>query len=245
VGGTFDLGVTTVETAIRAVESGAPIVMIGSSMMKFPYAFMAAPAIDKPADLKGKKIILDLPKSFLSYKWGQWARANNIAPADVDIVYDGSSANRFAALVAGAVSLAPVTQPLDFMAADRGFKKLIDMGVYANDFGFTAIVGRTAWLNDNAAAARAFMRAISGACDYFYDPKNRDASINALVDLSKADPAIAAKVYDYYTTRLHPYAKHMDMPDAYVNGVAEYLVQAGAIASAGPPTKYVDHHYIV
>jgi ABC-type nitrate/sulfonate/bicarbonate transport system substrate-binding protein len=130
------------------------------------------------------------------------------------------------------------------MAADRGFKKLIDMGVYANDFGFTAVIGRTAWLNDNASTARAFMRATAAACDFFYDPKNRTASIDSLVGLAKVDPAIAGKVYDYYTMRLHPYAKHMDLPDAYVRGVAEYLVQSGAVPGIGAPGKYVDHRYL-
>ena len=245
VGSSFDLGITTVETAIRAIESGAPIMMIGSGMMKFPYSFMAAPSITTPADIKGKKIILDLPKGFLSFKWGQWARSNNIAPSDVEIVYDGSSTNRFAALIAGAVSVAPMTQPLDFIALDKGYKKMIDMGVYASDFGFTGLIARTAWLNENAATARAFLRAASSACDYFYDPKNRAASITALVGLSKVDPAIGGKVYDYYTTRLHPYAKKMDLPDAYVKGVAEYLEQSGALSSVGPTSKYVDHRFIV
>ena len=124
VGNAFDLGVTTVETAIRAIESGAPIVMVASGMLKFPYTFMAAPSINAPADLKGKKIILDLPKSFLSYKWGQWSRSNKLAPADVEIVYDGSSSNRFAALISGTVVLAPVTQPLDFLALDPRLQTL-------------------------------------------------------------------------------------------------------------------------
>ena len=244
VGGSFDLGITTLETAIRAIEGGAPIAMIGSGMLKFPYAFMAAPGIKSAADLKGKKIILDLPTGFLGYEFGRWAKANGLAPGDVDVVYDGSSTNRFAALVSGQVVLAPMTQPLDFMALDKGYTKLIDMGVYATNFGFTAIVGRTAWLASNGASARAMMRAAAGACDFFYDPKNRDASVAALVGLSKVDPAIAGKVYDYYTSKLHPYAKSMALPDAYVKGVADYLVASGGLPSVGPPSKYVDHRYL-
>jgi ABC-type nitrate/sulfonate/bicarbonate transport system substrate-binding protein len=244
VGNAFDLGITTVETAIRAVESGAPIVMIGSGMLKFPYAFMAAPSIASPADLKGKKIILDLPKSYLSYTWKRWSKQNHIDPADVEIVYDGSSANRFAALVAGAVVLAPVTQPLDFMAADRGFKKLIDMSVFATDFGFTALIARKAYLDQNAETARAFIKASSAATDFFYDRKNRDAAVTTLVNFSKVDAAIAGKVYDYYATQLRPFAKNMGLPDAYVKSVSDYLVEAGELKSAGPPSKYVDRRFI-
>jgi len=244
VGSAFDLGVTTVETAIRAVESGAPIAMIASGMLKFPYAFMAAPSINGPADLKGKKIILDLPKSFLSYNWNKWSKANHLEPTDVEIVYDGSSANRFAALVAGAVVLAPVTQPLDFMALDRGYKKLIDMSVFANNFAFTGIVAKKTWLDQNTATAKAFVRAVSGANDFFYDKRNRDACVSALVNFSKVDPAIAGKVYDYYTTQLHPYAKNMALPDANVKSVADYLLDAGELKSVGAPSKYIDHRFV-
>jgi ABC-type nitrate/sulfonate/bicarbonate transport system substrate-binding protein len=244
VGGAFDFGVTTVETAIRAVESGAPISMIASGMLKFPYAFMAAPSINGPADLKGKKIILDLPKSFLSYQWGRWSRANHLEPADVEIVYDGSSSNRFAALAAGAVVLAPVTQPLDFMALDRGFKKFIDVSVLAKNFGFTAIVAKKTWIEQNAATGKAFVRAASAATEFFYDKKNRDAAVTALVNFSKVDPPIAAKVYDFYTSQLYPYDKNCGLPDAYVKSVADYLVEAGELKSVGPPSKYVDHRFV-
>jgi len=244
VGGAFDLGVTTVETAIRAVENGAPILMIASGMLKFPYAFMAAPSIKEAKDLKGKKIILDLPKSFLSYYWSKWSRANHLEPSDVEIVYDGSSSNRFAALVAGAVVLAPVTQPLDFMALDRGYKKLIDMGVYANSFGFTAIVGKKSWLDQNVATVKAFVRAGSAATDFFYDKKNREASVTALVNFAKVDPAIANKVYDYYASQLHPFAKNMSLPDANVKSVSDYLLAAGELKSVGPPSKYIDHRFV-
>jgi ABC-type nitrate/sulfonate/bicarbonate transport system substrate-binding protein len=244
VGNALDLGLTTVETAIRAVESGAPIVMIGSGMLKFPYNFMAATSINSPADLKGKKIILDLPKSYLSYTWQRWSKQNHLQPDDVEIVYDGSSTNRFAALVAGAVVLAPVTQPLDFMALDRGYKKLIDVSVFAANFGFTAIVARKAYLEQNGAIARAFMKASAEATDFFYDKKNRDASITALVNFSKVEPATAARVYDFYTTQLHPYTKGSAIPDVYVKTVADYLVTAGELKSAGPPSKYVDHRFL-
>ena len=91
---------------------------------------------------------------------------------------------------------------------------------------------------------KAFNRAISGACDYFYDPKNRASCIAALVGLSKVDTSVAEKVYDYYIERLHPFAKNMGLPDAYVKGVADYLVESGALTVAGPASKYVDHRFL-
>ncbi len=136
-----------------------------------------------------------------------------------------------------------MTQPLDFMAIDRGYKKLIDMGVFASDFGFTAIIARRAWLNDNGATAKAMLHAGAEATDFFYNRKNREQSIAALTGLSKVTPAIAGKVYDYYTTQLHPYAKNLTLPDAYVKSVADYLVESGDLKIAGPASKYVDRRF--
>lgn len=242
VGGSFDLGMSTVETSIRAIEQGAPVAIIGSGMLKFPYSFMADAAIAKPADLKGKKVILDLPTSYLSYTWKNWMKANNLAPGDVDLVYDGSSSNRFAALAAGRVSVACVTQPLDFMAADRGYKKLID--VAGRNFGFGALIGRKAWLAEKPEVARAFMRAMAGADEYFYDPKNRESCIAVLVEFSKAEPAAVTRVYEYYTTALKPFDRKSAIPDSYVQGDIDYLLAAGDFKTLGAPSKYVDHQFV-
>ncbi len=182
IGGSFDLATPTVETVIRAVEQGAPLTIVGSSMLHLPYAFMASPAIGKPSDLRGKKIILDLPKSVLSWVWKNWSQANGLGPDDVEIVYDGSSTNRLAALVANVVVVAPVNQPLDMMALDRGYKKLIEVPTYApaRTFGFTSIAARTDWVAANGDALRAFLRAEARGIDYLYDPKNRERMRGAL-----------------------------------------------------------------
>jgi NitT/TauT family transport system substrate-binding protein len=242
VGGSFDLGITTMETAIRGVEKGADITTIGSGMLKFPYSFMADPSITKPADLKGKKIILDLPTGFLGFNFKKWCKANGLNPADVDTVYDGSSTNRYAALVGGVVVLAPVTQPLDFMAAAKGYKRFIDVSQASKNFAFTALVGRNDWLAKNGSTAKAFMRAIAGAANFFYDPKNHDVAVSTLQGLAKVDATIADQVYGYYTKQLQPYDRKMGMPDSYVKAVTEYLAVAD-LPTVGPVAKYVNHSF--
>src|SRR5262245_12461028 len=54
IGGSFDLGQTTFETTIRAIENRAPIVMIGSTMIKYSYSIMAQKDIKSVTDMKGK-----------------------------------------------------------------------------------------------------------------------------------------------------------------------------------------------
>lgn len=247
VAGSLDFGITTIETAIRAIEQNAPIVMVSSGMLKFPYTYMAAPSIAKPADLRGKKAILDLPKSMLSFTWRRWLESNKVPPESIDLVYDGSSTNRFAALVSGAVQAAVLTQPLDFLAADKGFRHLFDTSSFARTFGFTAAVARTNWLADpaNVAKLKGYLRAVARGTEYFYDRKNRDAAVALLVSFAKVDPSVAQRTYDYYTTDIKPFAKNAALPDEYVNSVANYLVAAGDLPAPAPPaSKFVDRRYL-
>jgi NitT/TauT family transport system substrate-binding protein len=71
IGGSFDLGQTTFETTVRAVEDRAPIVMVASTMIKYAYSIMAQKDIKSIKDMKGKRIILALPKSALTVYWNR------------------------------------------------------------------------------------------------------------------------------------------------------------------------------
>lgn len=246
VAGSTDLAATTIETSLRAIENSAPTVMVASYMLKFPYTYVAAPSIAKPSDLKGKKAIMDLQKSFLNYSFHKWMSANGLKPDDIDIVFDGSSTNRMAALASGSVVVAALTQPLDMLALDKGYKKLFDLSQIAKEVGFTCVTASKSWLNDpaNAAKLRAFIRAQSEATTYFYDRKNRTACVNVLANFSKVDPAIAAKTYDYFTTDLRPFAPGAALPDAWVQGDLSYLAASGDFPNPPPPvSKYVDHRF--
>ena len=123
VGGSLDIGNTTFEIVVQAVESGAPIVLIGSTIIKYPYTMLSAKDVKTAADIKGKKVMLPVPKNDIANFFDSWLQANGVKSADVDKIYDGSSTNRYAALTTGAVSAAAVTSPLDFMGEAAGFQQ--------------------------------------------------------------------------------------------------------------------------
>ena len=62
IGGSLDIGVPNFDMVVRGVQGGAQITMIGSSMIKFPFSMLAAPAIKSAADLKGKKVSVSSPR---------------------------------------------------------------------------------------------------------------------------------------------------------------------------------------
>jgi len=245
VGGSFDVAVSTFDTAIRAIGNGADAVLIGGVVVKYPYSIMAAANVAKVADLKGKQIILPFQKDLLTIVWNRWVREQGFQPTDIDQVYDGATPNRFAALTGGRVQAALLGQPFDFRAADQGYKTLLDIGAYAKDYGFLTLMARPKWLADNADTARAYLRALSAAVDYIYDTANRDEAIAILAKGTKLDQASATRTYDYLVKDLQPFSRRLAVPQTIVDATVKTLVDLGDIRQAAIADKrLVDASYL-
>lgn len=245
IGGSFDLGQTTFETTVRAIEKHAPIIMIGSTMIKYAYSIMAAKNIHSIKEMKGKQIILALPKSALTVYWNRAVEQAGMKVSDVDQVYDGATPHRYAALVSGASQAAGLTQPIDLLARDQGYNKIVDITKVAKNFGFSAVVAAPSWLKQHGDVARAYLRATKKATDFFYDKNNRAAAIASLVKHTKINPAAAGETYDYYVNELHPYARDLNPRDDYVRTVVQLLVDTGDIKLKRiDPEKYVDRSFL-
>lgn len=237
IGGSLDFAYSTCEVALQAIEKGADMSIVGSTAIKYPYSMMSARDVRTAADLKGKKVILPPPRQDISIFFDRWLGDNGLKPSDVDKVYDGATPNRYAALTSGAVAAAAVSQPFDFRAASEGYNKLVDFGAYVKDYAFVVILARKPWLSSNADTARAYLRAVSHAIDWFYDKTNRDRAIEILSAASKQDRTAVAKTYDYYADELMPFSRKLALPAASVQNVATALGDLGILRSPQTTVK--------
>lgn len=244
VAGSFDVASSTFDTAIRAIANGGDAIMIGGVVTKYPYSIMAVADVKSAADMKGKKIILPFPKDLLTIVWNRWLTEKGMKPDEVEQVYTGATPNRLAALVSGAVQAALLTQPFDFRAQAQGYGKLVDLGAYGKEYGFLTVLARPQWLRDNADTARGYLRALSTAVDWLYDPANRDEAIAILARETKLEPAIAAQTYDYYIKDLQPFSRKLAIPDEIISGTLKTLVDLGDIKPDAVTTRYFDDRYL-
>ncbi len=122
---------------------------------------------------------------------------NGMTRADVDFVYAGSTAARFAALQSGAVDAAILTAPQLFTATELGFANLGYARDYAKDVPFTAAVVNRAWVGDHKAAATRFLDAFTQAILWFDDDKNKTEACDILLKATKMNPDDIAKSYDF------------------------------------------------
>lgn len=245
IAGSFAIGVTTYETLIRAVNAGAAIKMVASLSLKYPYSVIAKADIRVPADMRGKTVMLPFATSALTTFWNRWMAENGLRKGDVDLVYDGSTSNRFAALLSGTVAAAALTQPSDIVAEQKGYHKILDYGVYARNMGFTNLVATPTWLAKNSDTAKAYLRAVAKGVRTLYDTANRDRSIAVLTKAIKIDPVVAGSVYDYYVLGLKPFSPTLDLPNESVTGVLDELRASNAPAAVDHPvSRYQDRSFL-
>jgi ABC-type nitrate/sulfonate/bicarbonate transport system substrate-binding protein len=244
VGGSYDIAISTFDTAIRAIANGGNVVLIGGIVVKYPYSIMTAPSIGKAADLKGKRIILPFAKDLLTVVWNRWITEQGMMPDDVEQIYAGATPNRLAALVSGSVQAALLTQPFDFRAAADGYKKLVDLGAYGKDYGFLALLARPQWLREHPGMARGYIRAQADAVDWLYDPANKSEAIAILARGTKLDEATAAKTYDYYIGELKPFSRKLAIPEQIVQSTVKTLIELGDIKPDAAAKTYADLSYL-
>lgn len=242
--GSFEFAQSTFDTAVRAIESGADAVMVGATVIKYPYSIMSAADVRKAADLKGKRVILPFPKDFLTVLWNRWLRDQGMNPADVEQIYDGATPNRFAALSANRVQAAALGGPFDFRAADQGFYKLLDLGAFGKEFGFLVVLSRPRWLQESPDTARAYLRALAEATDWLYDPANRDEAVDILARNTKQDRQIAARTYDYFINEAQVFSRKLQIPEVIVQNTVRTLIEIGDLKPGGVRKKLTDVGYL-
>jgi NitT/TauT family transport system substrate-binding protein len=244
IAGSLDFGFTTAETALRAVDKGADVVIIGETVIKWPYSIMVQKDIRTAADLKGKKVMLPTPRQGFSMIWYRWLKEQGVDPKSMDDVFDGATPNRYAALVNGAVAATTLSQPQDFMALQAGYKQLVDFALTKQDYSFVVIVTTRKILKEQPDTVRAFLRAIAKATEWWYDPANKEAAINVLHDYSKADRAIVVQTYEYYFDKVKtPYSRNAAIFTVGEQGLINLLADDGAISDRNP-ARYIDASFL-
>jgi ABC-type nitrate/sulfonate/bicarbonate transport system substrate-binding protein len=122
---------------------------------------------------------------------------NGMTRQDLDFVYAGSTAARFAALESGRGRAAMLTAPQLFTAGAHGFVNLGYAIDHAKDVPFTADLVNGNWVETHQEAAKKFLDAYGKAIAWFDDPNNKDEAIDILLKVTSMNRDDIAKSYDF------------------------------------------------
>jgi len=181
-----------------AIASGANIAIVRIDGQVGPYALMAAKDIKSIKDLKGHVVSIDEAKGTTMLYFLKMLAKYGMTRNDVDFLYAGATAARFAALESGASSAAMITAPQLFTAQAHGYVNLGYVPDLVPDVPFCAELANRSWAQSHKATARKFIAAYAKAITWFDDTKNRAEAVDILAAVSKMDKDDIAKSYDLF-----------------------------------------------
>jgi NitT/TauT family transport system substrate-binding protein len=183
---------------IRAAARGSSVGIARIEGQSPPYALMGKRGISGLKELRGKIVSVggatDITKVYVE----RMVATVGLKSGDLDFVYAGATAPRFAALQSGAVDAAIVAPPYNFTAAAAGLPNLGNVADLVKDLPFAGDQVDTRWAAANAATAKKFLSSYGKAIGWFYDDKNKQEAIDILIRNAKATPDDARQSYEFF-----------------------------------------------
>jgi ABC-type nitrate/sulfonate/bicarbonate transport system substrate-binding protein len=244
VAGSTDIAQMNLVNLLAANSAGADLIVIGGDSTVPIYTLIVHSSIKSYADLKGKRLAVTGPTDPLNYILARMLAANGLAPSDYEMIGLGGAPQRLAAVQNRGVAGALINQPSDFIALASGFSSLGLSTDYVDNFQYTITGARRDWAQKNRSLVVRFLRAYVKACEFFYEPKNKEATVRALADRTKAEKEEAEKTYALYmkTQKTIPRDGGIDVQGA--RKVAENWKDFGLQKTPPPVDGAIDLSYL-
>src|SRR5499427_6608842 len=166
--------------ALLANVQGADLRLVTSTCNTIPITMFTKPGVTT-ADLKGKTFGISTFGSETDIATSIVLKQVGLTRQDVTVSQIGGSSQRFGALVAGRIDVAPLIEPAITLAKERGFNPMFDLAAAKTPWIFDSVVVTRGWLEKNRDTLTRFVKAyVAGA--YL-----------ALADETKAKELIAQK----------------------------------------------------
>jgi ABC-type nitrate/sulfonate/bicarbonate transport system substrate-binding protein len=216
VAGSTDLAQMNLVNLLGANSAGADLIVVAGDATVPIYTLVVHPSIKSYADLKGKRLAITGPTDPLNYVLARMLAANGLKATDYELISLGGAPQRLAAVQKGGVAGSLINQPSDFIALASGFSSLGLSTDYVDNFQYTITGVRREWAQKNKPLVVRFLRAYVKGCEFFYEPRNKDAVVRALAEKTKSDREEAEKTYALYmqTKKTIPRDGGVDMQGA-------------------------------
>ena len=237
--GSANMNTGGVADPLRAIDQGAPMRILRIIIGPSPYEVFGAKDVKSFADLRKKTVMIGGAKDITRIYFEDMAKAKGLNPADIDYVFAGSTAARFAALSSGAVAATILFPPFTFKAEGQGFTRLGASADYTKTFPFTAFSVNQAWAKANKPAIQKFLAAYARGVDWFYDTANKQAAVDILVKATKADPGDSANAYDFFHA-IHAWDHDGAVATSGLENYAKILKAQGEFEGATDLARFID-----
>jgi NitT/TauT family transport system substrate-binding protein len=220
---------------VLANKQGADLRLVTSTCNTIPITMFTKSGVAM-GDLKGKTFGISTFGSETDIAISILLKRLGLSRADVTVAQIGGSSQRFAALVAGRIDVAPLIEPGITLAKERGFTPLIDLASAGTPWIFDSVVVTAGYLKQNRETLTRFVKAyIAGAYLALADGKKAKEVIAQKFKTNDAK-VIEATYADFKRLMPHDAAPSL----AGVHNVLDQLAAIGTDVASRNVTDYVD-----
>ena len=211
---------------------GGRLRLIAGNVNRLPLSLIANPRFKRIEELKGAKLgTSSLTEGTALYTMEVLRQHGLNYPGDYEFAVVGVHPARWKALQEGTIDAAVQLIPLNFVGVDAGYSNLGEVSDYIPEILFTALVADHEWARANRADLVAYLRALSEATRWLYDPAN-DAKLTALTsEIAQAEGRYARQALDYMRKK-QVFQRDLAIPEAAFAKSVELMAKAGLADAA-------------
>jgi NitT/TauT family transport system substrate-binding protein len=180
VGGSLNIGASSIEPVVNAASQGAPVQIIGSYANKLTVDLVTQKSITTPAQLRGKWLGIQQVNAFREVMTRMIIEGAGLTTSDVTYIPSSSSAY-ISELLAGEIQSGVLQeeQTLKALKKDSSLHVLVNFGQAFPDYFYGTYVVSKSWLAANQATAEKFLTAITLAHRFMYSNEAATVAIVA------------------------------------------------------------------
>jgi NitT/TauT family transport system substrate-binding protein len=237
IAGELDVAVTPASSAMGPGLEGADLVMVASWSDKLAFSALAQPAIQTPADLRGKRLGITRRGSN-SEIWGTAVLGPLGMEPDRDFTYlsMGGQAEQLAGLQNGAIDAAILTPPTNLTARKLGYREVLSYKDYRLEFANVGAVVNRRYVREQADTLDRTLRALAeGTAVLLRDPETTLAVLGRYTKTD--DRELLEETLAFERSRT---ARDMVPTPAGLRAALDELANTNPKAAAADPLSFVD-----
>lgn len=238
------LNAANTEGVITAMVEGAPVKIVAGNFTKALYYLIAGTKYKKVEDLKGTTLgVINLTSGSTVLLQKILAAHGLKYPGDYDILTVGGTPARYAAVKKGAVAASMVTIPVSYEAKEDGLNVVANTATFLPEYQFTTIAGHAKWMESHKDQTIRFLMAMIKGMRFLNDPKNKEASIQSMINHFKIKRNYAEMAYKEVIEEIRPIRNDAAPSTKGIEAVINLQVENKALDKAFPASKFIDDSY--
>jgi NitT/TauT family transport system substrate-binding protein len=221
--------------------------MVGATVNPTIYGLFGNKNVAGLPALRGQTLSVGGPKDVTAYLLTRMLEPNGLHGGDYDLIYAGSTPDRYQQLQTAAVAATLLTQPFDLVARREGFPVLLYSNQYVTNLPTTTMTVTRAWVENEQNRTRLvrWLAAIYKASQALCDPAQKDAMVRILADTARLPEEDARQTYAFLVEETRSVKCDLRLTSDELQSIVDYIVALGDLAPPLPdPRRIVDPSYL-